>query len=212
MSRCQYWIEYSIDPRVSIIACAKDRWPPWPMLPPPSWLSYTLHSLYIVHSTLSLCTVTTHTVPVCICTSIGFAQEDMHNFAQFSFTGMLSMSTCVQRLTVQWYNVPCAQFCMNRADGSLVTLLLLLHLHSPSSWTYTHTCSYTYTCGSLVTLTLLLHLHSLPSLEHILILILTLTLPPPSSLEPSGSRMGKTFNSWSLNRDQIDYCSTCLLR
>ena len=127
-SRCQYWIEYSIDPRVSIIACAKDRWPPWPMLPPPSWLSYTLHSLYIVHSTLSLCTVTTHTVPVCICTSIGFAQEDMHNFAQFSFTGMLSMSTCVQRLTVQWYNVPCAQFCMNRADGSLVTLLL--HLHS----------------------------------------------------------------------------------
>ena len=181
-------------------------------------LSYTLHSLCIVHSCTAqcfspLCTLTTHTVPVCICTSIGFAQDDMHNFAQFSFTGMLSMSTCVQCLTVQWYNVPCAQICMNRADGSLVTLTLLLHfLHPPLlnvysylylylwqprytytsltltlpplSWTYTHTYTYTYSPSGL----------------------------PPSSLEPSGSRMGKTFNSWSLNTDQIDYCSTCLLR
>ena len=51
MSRCRYSIEYSIDPWVSIISCAKDRWTPWPML---------LSTLLTPHTTLCLLLISLH--------------------------------------------------------------------------------------------------------------------------------------------------------
>ena len=70
MSRCRYSIEYSIDPWVSIISCAKDRWTPWPMLLSTLLTPHTTLCLLLIslHCRVVRCTVHSATVHMVHCT------------------------------------------------------------------------------------------------------------------------------------------------
>lgn len=93
MSRCRYSIEYSIDPWVSIISCAKDRWTPWPMLLSTLLTPHTTLCLLLIslHCRVVRCTVHSATVHMVHCTVYTYCStfahfSRRHCFAHWTYT------------------------------------------------------------------------------------------------------------------------------